>query len=222
MIEDEQQLVALMRLMRDVSAAATTEERCLRWLTGLCDLTQSSAAILVTARAPRGKPPSQFSDIHCTQQTNGHHRRRLLDVVQRAWHHDDAMLHEGDAAVASVCAGVQMSLREGLGLLRDRPFDRGEARYIRHVHLETSWVRQRTTRISDSVLTPRQQEVVERLLAGDSESSIALSLGLSAHTVRDHVKAIYQTLGVHSRIALAGWMNGSGTGKRSKWEADYS
>jgi LuxR family maltose regulon positive regulatory protein len=53
-----------------------------------------------------------------------------------------------------------------------------------------------------TALAPRTRQVLERLLAGDSEKQVARALGLSPHTVHDHVKAIYRTLDVASRGEL--------------------
>jgi DNA-binding CsgD family transcriptional regulator len=55
-------------------------------------------------------------------------------------------------------------------------------------------------------LTPRQQEVLDRLAAGASEKELADQLGLSIHTVHDHVKAVHRAFGVRSRgELLARW-----------------
>ena len=51
-------------------------------------------------------------------------------------------------------------------------------------------------------LSPRRQEVLDRLLAGDSEKQVARFLGISPFTVNDHVKAIYRQAGVNSRGEL--------------------
>jgi DNA-binding CsgD family transcriptional regulator len=40
------------------------------------------------------------------------------------------------------------------------------------------------------------------LLFGRSEKEVALILGLSRHTVHEHVKAIYRAYGVRSRAEL--------------------
>jgi DNA-binding CsgD family transcriptional regulator len=57
----------------------------------------------------------------------------------------------------------------------------------------------RTPRIK---LSPRQQQTLELLLAGDSEKQIARKLKLSPHTVHVYVKAIYRSFGVNSRAEL--------------------
>ncbi|MFG0253200.1 MAG: LuxR C-terminal-related transcriptional regulator [Phycisphaerales bacterium JB038] len=48
-------------------------------------------------------------------------------------------------------------------------------------------------------LTPTQQRVAQLLLQGHSQVDIAKHLGRKYHTVRGHVKGIYERLHVHSR-----------------------
>lgn len=53
-------------------------------------------------------------------------------------------------------------------------------------------------------LTPRQNQVLQLLAHGRSTAQIAAELHLSVDTVRNHVRRMLRTLGVHSRIeALA-------------------
>jgi len=49
-------------------------------------------------------------------------------------------------------------------------------------------------------LTPRQIEVLRLLEQGRSTDQIAAGLHISGETVRNHVRAILRTLGVHSRL----------------------
>ncbi len=51
-------------------------------------------------------------------------------------------------------------------------------------------------------LTSRETEIVIRLARGLTSKEIAAELFISAHTVRDHVKAIYEKAGVNSRGEL--------------------
>ena len=51
-------------------------------------------------------------------------------------------------------------------------------------------------------LTPRETEIVLRLCRGLPTKDIAADLYISAHTVRDHVKVIYDKAGVNSRGEL--------------------
>lgn len=53
-----------------------------------------------------------------------------------------------------------------------------------------------------SGLSPRQCAVLECLRTGSSSREIALELGISEHTARNHLKAIYSKLGIHSAKEL--------------------
>ena len=60
------------------------------------------------------------------------------------------------------------------------------------------------THLDQVQLTPRQLDVLRRLAMGQSTRDIAADLHLSLETVRNHIRGILKTLGVHSRIeALA-------------------
>jgi len=50
-------------------------------------------------------------------------------------------------------------------------------------------------------LSPREIELLERIVQGDTEAEIAERLCISPHTVRTHVKNIYRKLRVRSRAA---------------------
>ncbi len=51
-------------------------------------------------------------------------------------------------------------------------------------------------------LTGREQDVLARLVDSQTEAAIADALGVSAHTVRSHVKNLYAKLQVHSRAQV--------------------
>jgi DNA-binding CsgD family transcriptional regulator len=59
----------------------------------------------------------------------------------------------------------------------------------------------RSTRAHPAGLTPREQEVLERLATGASNPTIAVALHLSERTVAHHVSAILRKLGVATRLA---------------------
>lgn len=52
------------------------------------------------------------------------------------------------------------------------------------------------------VLTARRRQTLELLLRGRSEKEIAAELGLSPHTVHEHVGRLYRHFGVRSRAEL--------------------
>jgi PAS domain S-box-containing protein len=59
-------------------------------------------------------------------------------------------------------------------------------------------------------LTPRQAEVLRRLEQGRSTKQIAAELHVTTETVRNHIRRLFQALGVHSRLeAVAAARHGS-------------
>ncbi len=57
-------------------------------------------------------------------------------------------------------------------------------------------------------MTARQREVAALVAEGHSIKTIARSLGLSPHTVSQHVRSIYAALEIHDRVSLARFMLG--------------
>lgn len=56
----------------------------------------------------------------------------------------------------------------------------------------------------ESALTAREREVLHWLRLGKTNEEIGLILGISRHTVKNHLERIYQKLGVHSRYEALG------------------
>lgn len=99
-------------------------------------------------------------------------------------------------------------LSSGIALYRldkDRPFSERQ-RSMLHLFNEELYRCQRRQRVASNqpvqLLSPRQRQVLAGLLAGDSLKQIAEKLGLSRHTVNDHVKIIHQRLAVSTRGEL--------------------
>lgn len=57
-------------------------------------------------------------------------------------------------------------------------------------------------------LSLREREVGNKLAGGLRTKEIAQALHISPHTVRNHLKAIYRKLGVHSQVALVSKLRG--------------
>jgi PAS domain S-box-containing protein len=53
-----------------------------------------------------------------------------------------------------------------------------------------------------SVFTPRQRQIVERLLAGRRVGAIARDLGVTESTVRNHLSQVFKKLGIGSQAEL--------------------
>ena len=54
-------------------------------------------------------------------------------------------------------------------------------------------------------LSKRERQVLERMARGMNNSAIATELDLKAQTVRNYITAIYEKLGVHSRVEAVVW-----------------
>ncbi|MDR2868904.1 MAG: helix-turn-helix transcriptional regulator [Deferribacteraceae bacterium] len=58
-------------------------------------------------------------------------------------------------------------------------------------------------------ITPREQQVIETMLAGRSDKEIAQTLELAVNTVQAHLKHVYRKTGATGRFALAALVRGS-------------
>jgi DNA-binding CsgD family transcriptional regulator len=56
--------------------------------------------------------------------------------------------------------------------------------------------------LDDIALSPRERQVADLLLRGCTSEAIALRLGISRHTIKDHRKHIFRKLGIASLSAL--------------------
>jgi DNA-binding CsgD family transcriptional regulator len=60
-----------------------------------------------------------------------------------------------------------------------------------------------------TLLTLREREVAERLVAGARPTEIAKQMGISMHTVRNFLKFAFRKLGVRSQVELVAVLNGT-------------
>ncbi len=125
---------------------------------------------------------------------------------------------DGDAPVVPAGAyNVAAQLRANEEGVDDRP-------PVARVHLhDGAWLTLRAARIGDEIavtlepttsvdrcdliaraaaLTPRQAELLLRLIAGADTRALAQQMGVSAHTVQDHLKVIFAKTGADSRREL--------------------
>lgn len=93
-----------------------------------------------------------------------------------------------------------------LRAVREPPFRPAVGRLVARVQRELAPHLGRglllTTQPNRHGLTPRLRELLDRLLAGDSEKQAAVWLGLSVGTVHQYVKQVYRHFGVNSRPEL--------------------
>jgi len=61
-------------------------------------------------------------------------------------------------------------------------------------------------------LTPREHELLHHLASGLGTADVAREMGISLHTVRDHIKNLYRKTGTRSRSELVGLLSHPGAG----------
>jgi DNA-binding CsgD family transcriptional regulator len=139
---------------------------------------------------------------------DGHQRYPLINEVKRSLRHVDHLLawHRTGPARRDV-RGISVH-RWGTG---HRRFGRRETELTRTVFEELNWL-DATGRLDPPVqglagLPPRLEEVLNHLRAGHAPKQIALTLRLSVHTVRDHIKRIYARAEVRDRSELMALLN---------------
>jgi DNA-binding CsgD family transcriptional regulator len=92
--------------------------------------------------------------------------------------------------------------------LGGEPFSRRDARLVHWLHAELrgligeSLARGPRVRQDRPGLSPRLREVLEYLLAGDSEKEVAHRLGIAPAAVHEHVKRLHRLLDVSTRGEL--------------------
>lgn len=116
----------------------------------------------------------------------------------------------GDLDVVVNCPAAAPGHFSALGLHRpreDRPFNDRELTIARMIWGELAFLHSRPIaavekKLWGTRLPPRLEQVLERLLAGDSAKQVAAFLQISTHTVNDHIKELYRRFGVSSRGEL--------------------
>jgi DNA-binding CsgD family transcriptional regulator len=90
--------------------------------------------------------------------------------------------------------------------LGDKPYSRQDALVagLFHNELRRIWRKPFGASAGEArlVWTPRQQQILTLMIAGDAEKQIAVRLRLSRHTVHNYIRAMYRKIGVGSRAEL--------------------
>jgi DNA-binding CsgD family transcriptional regulator len=58
-------------------------------------------------------------------------------------------------------------------------------------------------------LSQREREVVAAVLAGSDTRAVAEGLFISAHTVQDHLKSVFEKMSIHGRREMLAMFNAS-------------
>jgi DNA-binding CsgD family transcriptional regulator len=185
-------------------------------------VSETEAAVLFSPYAALGKDGDPLlGRMLSTSPVSGvrvHSRRELLSDAE--WY--------GDALVADV--RISMFLDDtihayracgrgavvGLQIVRDAAdgsFDDRDRNLVELIMLEAerglipqaaaqSRPVMRDERPRSEHLTPREEQTLECLLNGSSEKEVAAQLGISFHTVHQHVKRLYRAFNVASRGEL--------------------
>jgi DNA-binding NarL/FixJ family response regulator len=121
-------------------------------------------------------------------------------VMQRAIDRGAAGFIPKSAANNVLIAALQLVLSGGMYIPSEmigEPMDKRSA-----IQVNTAAGARRSTSIRPE-LTDRQIDVLELLSEGASNKAIAKQLGLSEHTVKIHLSAIFKALGVNNRTEAA-------------------
>jgi two-component system nitrate/nitrite response regulator NarL len=68
--------------------------------------------------------------------------------------------------------------------------------------------------LAGNVLTPREKEILQEVARGQTNRDVAVNLGLSEHTVKNHLKNILQKLHLDNRVQLTRYAYESGMVER--------
>lgn len=62
-------------------------------------------------------------------------------------------------------------------------------------------------------LTPRERQIIDLICRGSRDKEIGQELGLSPHTVRNHVASLFRKIGVNRRSGIVSWARERGLGR---------
>jgi len=112
----------------------------------------------------------------------------------------DALLADGDAERAGNLVEAALVTFDDLGALAEADDARA---LLGRLRPRRRPVAPRRAVVGWDALTATEEEVVEEVCRGQSNSQVAARLGISRRTVEAHLRSIYMKVGVSSRLALA-------------------
>jgi DNA-binding NarL/FixJ family response regulator len=121
-----------------------------------------------------------------------------MGIVVLTMHNDDDTLLEALDAGASALVLKSSSADDVLDAIR-RSANAPDA--FTATGLGAALRRRDTLTAAKPILTPRETEVLMRLVDGDSVASVARQLYMSESTVKTHVARVYEKLGAHNRAS---------------------
>jgi len=130
-----------------------------------------------------------------------------------------------DDFVMSMMPVPALGVISSMEVYRDRGarFGERERTLVQLIHEELAHDWNRIGRSEEARLTPRQAQVLAKLLAGASEKELAFELNVSPHTVHEHIKALHRAYGARSRGELfARVAKVRGQGQRIRLVAEQS
>jgi DNA-binding CsgD family transcriptional regulator len=167
-----------------------------------------------TVNHPLEDDPYADHSIHSNKMVQIIKRNEVIpnEAAERRYAATVAMMNAmeiGDAAIGAYRTGIDGDRLVAFSLHRDKtaaPFDDNDYALIQFA-IEKLREMQHRGHITfrpplDADLSPRLQQVLERLLTGKSAKEIANELKLSVHTVREHLQRLYARYGVNSREDL--------------------
>jgi DNA-binding NarL/FixJ family response regulator len=133
-------------------------------------------------------------------------------------HAGNILLAARARSVLGAALQAQGAEADAIALLRDAHRTLAQCGARREADLAAQHLRrlgQRVARPGVSVagpelasLTARERQVADEVARGKTNRSVAAALFLSEKTIESHLGRIYEKLGVHSRVALAGLISG--------------
>ena len=121
-----------------------------------------------------------------------------MGIVVLTMHNDDDTLLEALDAGASALVLKSSSADDVLDAIRHSA---NAPDAFTATGLGAALRRRDTLSAAKPILTPRETEVLMRLVNGDSVATVAKELYMSESTVKTHVARVYEKLGAHNRAS---------------------